>query len=73
VLLRCGGYQGEASVHTGPSAYSRRKIRRAGAEVEVRIHPNITGEGRRAADLAVTLAVILFPELAHLIPRLAGY
>jgi TRAP-type C4-dicarboxylate transport system substrate-binding protein len=50
VTLRCGGYQGEASVHT-------RGLRAlAGAlaqtpDVAVELTPNVTAQGRKAADL----------------------
>ena len=51
MLLRCAGYQGEASVHTRALRALAAEIRSGGADVEVGIRPNITEEGRKAADL----------------------
>jgi TRAP-type transport system periplasmic protein len=50
MLLRCGGYQGEDSVHTRALRVLEAEIGRAGG-VEVEVTPNITAQGRKASDL----------------------
>jgi tripartite ATP-independent transporter DctP family solute receptor len=51
MLLRCGGYQGEDSVHTRALRVLEAEIGRAGPGVEVELTPNITTQGRKASDL----------------------
>jgi C4-dicarboxylate-binding protein DctP len=51
MLLRCGGYQGQDSVHTRALRVLEVEIGRAGPLVEVELTPNITEQGRKASDL----------------------
>jgi TRAP-type transport system periplasmic protein len=51
MLLRCGGYQGEDSVHTRGLRVLDTEIGRAGSGVETELTPNITASGRKASDL----------------------
>jgi TRAP-type transport system periplasmic protein len=51
MLLRCGGYQGDDSVHTRALHVLADEIGRAGAGVETELTPNITAQGRKASDL----------------------
>jgi tripartite ATP-independent transporter DctP family solute receptor len=51
MLLRCGGYQGEDSVHTRALRVLAAEIGGAGSSVEVELTPNITAQGRKASDL----------------------
>lgn len=51
VLLRCGGYQGEASVHTRGLRALADALAAAGRDVAAEITPNVTAEGRPAASL----------------------
>ena len=51
MLLRCGGYQGEDSVHTRALRVLEAELRRAGSDVEIELTPNITAQGRKASDL----------------------
>jgi TRAP-type C4-dicarboxylate transport system substrate-binding protein len=48
VLLRCGGYQGEASILTRAL---RAMAAAVAGSIEVRVAANITDQGRKAADL----------------------
>jgi TRAP-type C4-dicarboxylate transport system substrate-binding protein len=51
VRFRCGGYQGAASVHTRGLAAFAAAIERADAGITTELVPNITEQGRKAADL----------------------
>ena len=51
MLLRCGGYQGEDSVHTRALRVLDAEIGRAGSGVEIELTPDITASGRKASDL----------------------
>ena len=53
MLLRCGGYQGEDSVHTRALHVLAAEIGRASSGVEVALTPNITEQGHKASDLLV--------------------
>jgi TRAP-type C4-dicarboxylate transport system substrate-binding protein len=49
MILRCGGYQGERSIHTRALRVIEAELRRAGVAVELNI--DITQQGHKAADL----------------------
>ena len=51
VRLRCGGYQGEASVHTRGLRAFAAALATANADVAVEITPNVTASGHPAAAL----------------------
>ncbi|HEU4378179.1 MAG TPA: TRAP transporter substrate-binding protein [Hyphomicrobiaceae bacterium] len=51
MLLRCGGYQGEDSVHTRALRALKAEIGRAVSGVEIELTPNVTAQGRKASDL----------------------
>ncbi len=51
MLLRCGGYQGEDSVHTRALRVLAAEIGGTGSGVEVELTPNIPAQGRKASDL----------------------
>jgi TRAP-type C4-dicarboxylate transport system substrate-binding protein len=51
MLLRCGGYQGEDSVHTRALRVLEAEIGRAGSDIETHVTPSITAQGRKASDL----------------------
>jgi tripartite ATP-independent transporter DctP family solute receptor len=51
MLLRCGGYQGQDSVHTRALRVLEAEIGGPGLGVEVELTPNITEQGRKASDL----------------------
>jgi TRAP-type transport system periplasmic protein len=51
MLLRCGGYQGEDSVHTRALRVLGSGVRRAASGIEVELSPNITTSGSKASDL----------------------
>jgi TRAP-type transport system periplasmic protein len=51
MLLRCGGYQGDDSVHTRALRVLEADLRHAGSGVETELTPNITAGGRKASDL----------------------
>jgi tripartite ATP-independent transporter DctP family solute receptor len=51
MLLRCGGYQGEDSVHTRALRVLDAEIGGARPGIEVELTPNITAQGRKASDL----------------------
>ena len=51
MLLRCGGYQGQDSVHTRALRVLEAEIGRAGSASRSKLTPNITEQGRKASDL----------------------
>jgi TRAP-type transport system periplasmic protein len=51
MLVRCGGYQGEDSVHTRALRVLAAEAGGAGAGMAVEVNTNITAQGRKASDL----------------------
>ena len=77
VILRCGGYQGESSVHTRALRIFAAEVGRAGIGVE--LTPNITERGHRAVELLgmverseLDLCYFSSSYLAHRVPGLCA-
>src|SRR5688572_16043978 len=49
MILRCGGYQGESSIHTRALRVIEAELGRAGIAVTLTV--NVTQQGHKAADL----------------------